>query len=224
MVFSSIFKLAKSKIVSSIRKLGGHATADAKGKPYIPVPEHIENISLSPDASVFEHAVFVARSIQKVDEAPLTEAPDIVLSSVTENKPLVREYPLPTPEGHSFAYYPAGGATGKKPNIDAIRHWVEFTKIGNSTRFDMTAEFGDAFGYISSNLTQAQQKKKIDEVTFKVARKIWYVGRKPSSMDDNEWDEATKDMRPPEGSFSSNEEWNGNFPYGETYMYRSGYI
>ena len=76
----------------------------------------------------------------------------------------------------------------------------------------MTAEFGDAFGYISSNLTQAQQKKKIDEVTFKVARKIWYVGRKPSSMDDNEWDEATKDMRPPEGSFSSNEEWNGNFP------------
>jgi len=59
-------------------------------------------------------------------------------------------------------------------------------------------------------------------ITYKVARKIWYVGRKPASISDMDWNEQTKDMRPPEGSFSKNENWGGNFPYGETYKYVSG--
>ena len=43
-------------------------------------------------------------------------------------------------------------------------------------------------------------------------------------MTDYEWNEKTKHMRPPEGSFASNERWGDSFPYDETYMYRSGVI
>lgn len=225
MVFSALIKSVKKRFESTIKQLGGHIKKDSNGETNIPVPEHVENLSVSPDASTFERAVFIVKSVQKADEAPLTEPPDVVLSSITDDRPIIREYPLPSPENYEFAYYPAGGSTMRKPNIESIKHWVEYTKIGNSTRFDITAEFGDAFGYISSNLTQKQQKNKIDEVAFKVARKLWYVGRKPSSMTDDEWNEETKHMRPPEGSFSKNDIWvNVKFPYDETYMYRSGYI
>ena len=37
----------------------------------------------------------------------------------------------------------------------------------------------------------------IDSIAFKVSRKIWYVGRKPSAINRSwEWNEMTKTMRP----------------------------
>ena len=62
-----------------------------------------------------------------------------------------------------------------------------------------------------------------DSTAFKISRKIWYVGRRPSSLTDSEWDELTRRMRPPKGSYSKNEKWtNMKFPYTQSYRYTSG--
>jgi len=40
-------------------------------------------------------------------------------------------------------------------------------------------------------------------------------------MTDKQWDVMTKAMRPREGSYGLNDKWT-NFPYTESYPYRSG--
>ena len=44
--------------------------------------------------------------------------------------------------------------------------------------------------------TDGKMERMIDQIAFMVARKIWYVGRKPSDMSDEEWENETKHMRP----------------------------
>ena len=61
----------------------------------------------------------------------------------------------------------------------------------------------------------------IDSIAYMVARKIWYVGRKPKDMTDFDWNELTKYMRPQEGSFGAGDVWDV-FKYDENYMYSSG--
>jgi len=241
-MFNLIRKLKRNKLYKKLRQLGGHIEKEEihevdpeKSKTFtakvvqarfsIPVPKHTKDLKISPDSTTFEQAVFIAKSVQKVDETPFAEPPDIVMNAKTTKPSRINTYPEPSPEGWAYAYYPAGGNTGKRPNIEAIRTWVENTKVGNASSWSITEEFGEAFGFIGWGFTPEEKKKKIDEVTYKVARKIWYVGRKPNTMTDSEWQEETKDMRPPEGSFNyrGEEKWN-NFPYDETYMYRSGYI
>jgi hypothetical protein len=42
-------------------------------------------------------------------------------------------------------------------------------------------------------------------------------------MSNAQWDEYTKHLRPPEGSFGKNDTWGGVFPYDINYKYESGY-
>ena len=224
----SIFKaMANMTTRDNIVKKGGNAHLSNMGQDVeIPVPKNRDNVKVSSDITSEELGTYVSQSLQDVQRAPLTEAPDPVLKS-ERALPKITKPEDDIQEPRDIAYYPAGknpygGSDGKKPNIEAIRQWVENTKVGNASNITLSEEFGEEFGFIGWGFSEKELDKAIDEVTFKVARKIWYVGRKPSTMTDMQWDEATREMRPAEGSFSKNEKWVNGFPYGETYKYESG--
>ena len=224
----SIFKAMANMITrDNIVKKGGNAHLSNMGQDVeIPVPKNRDNVKVSSDITSEELGTYVSQSLQDVQRAPLTEAPDPVLKS-ERALPKITNPEDDIQEPRDIAYYPAGknpygGSDGKKPNIEAIRQWVENTKVGNASNITLSEEFGEEFGFIGWGFSEKELDKAIDEVTFKVARKIWYVGRKPSTMTDMQWDEATREMRPAEGSFSKNEKWVNGFPYGETYKYESG--
>jgi len=133
------------------------------------------------------------------------------------------------------AYYPAGKdpfgeQEGNAPDIGRMKEWVENVKIADMTDAELKEEWRNTTGrtikdkesksFLSDLLTESQRRSLIDSIAYKVARKIWYVGRKPSSMSDWEWNEHTKDMRPPEGSFGGFDHMY-DFPYDKTYVYKS---
>lgn len=191
----------------------------------VPVPDNVENLKIEEGRTPEETAIF-ARSVQRTDEAPLIETPDPVLQSPKGSLPKPTNAYDDLKEPREIAYYPAGknpysGSQGSKPNIEAIRQWVENTKVATSSNFILSEEFGKKSGFIYGK-SGKELEQAVDEITYKVARKIWYVGRKPRWMHDDDWQKETKHMRPVEGSFSENENWGGNFPYGETYKYESG--
>ena len=74
---------------------------------------------------------------------------------------------------------------------------------------------------VTTDLSNRQKGNLIDSLAYKVGRKIWYVGRKPSNLTDSEWDSMTKHMRPARGSYGGNDAWK-KFPYTEGYRYSSG--
>lgn len=151
---------------------------------------------------------------------------------------------LPKDDSYDEGWYPAGGKSGKKVNIEAIKFWVEHTKLASMSDDDIeeeyyqmreTAEFQQFASVdkkIENLLTTMKSKRRnpettkkllVDSVAYMVARKLWYAGRKPSSMNDHEWNEHTKYMRPHEGSFGGGDVWkNLPFKYDENYIYRSG--
>jgi len=228
--WSALVGMANMTTVKSIVAKGGNAYLSNKGQDVeIPVPDNKKDIKTSKDITSDELGTYVSQSLQDVQRAPLTEVPDPVLNAERSLPPITNPYD-DIQEPREIAYYPAGknpngrGNEGKKPNIEAIRQWVANTKVGNAAHITLTEEFGEEYGMIGWGFTDGELKKAIDEVAFKVARKIWYVGRKPSTMTDIQWDKATKEMRPAEGSFSKNEKWVNGFPYGETYKYQSGKI
>ena len=61
----------------------------------------------------------------------------------------------------------------------------------------------------------------VDKLAYKISRKIWYVGRRPHNLTDNQWNELTKFMRPKEGSYGGGDVWT-NFKYTTNYEYTSG--
>jgi hypothetical protein len=224
--------LALSKIAASkiMKTFGVNHTLSKDGKTLkVNTPKSRKNVNFVKNITPFETAM-VARGLQDPDGAIKTEPPNVVLESKRSLPPITNPYD-DIKAHRDIAYYPAGknphgrGDEGKKPNIEAIRQWVENTKIGNASHITISENFGKEYGFVGWGFSDKEKENAINEVAFLVARKIWYVGRKPSSMTDDEWQEETKDKRPPEGSFNyrGGEKWN-DFPYDETYMYRSGYI
>ena len=63
----------------------------------------------------------------------------------------------------------------------------------------------DSTGNILFSLSDTQEEWLVDSIAFRIARKIWYVGRKPASLTDSEWQLITSKMRPKKGTFSKNE-------------------
>jgi len=115
---------------------------------------------------------------------------------------------------------------GKYVDIDALREWVRTTKINrdpdlqDALRYDVLKIPVNLEGLWTSSLDRA-----VDRVAFKVARKIYYVGRKPPTMTPEEWDIYIADKRPEPGTYAKNEHWGSKgFPYGVDYEYRSGII
>lgn len=133
------------------------------------------------------------------------------------------------PDGWELSYYPAGkkGRRGKehhgKPNIDVIKMWVKDTKLAGKSQIQLEDEYRRVRGS-EGNVSWDDDKYEalVDSIAYLVSRKLWYVGRRSSRETDEQWDEHTSHMRPPEGSYEPNEDWGGNFPYGEEYTYTSG--
>jgi len=115
---------------------------------------------------------------------------------------------------------------GKYVDIDALRDWVRTTKINrdedlqDALRYDVLKISVNLEGLWTSTLDRA-----VDHIAFKVARKIYYVGRKPPTMTPEEWDIYIADKRPEPGTYSKNEDWGERgFPYGADYKTRDGAI
>jgi len=127
------------------------------------------------------------------------------------------------PERWSEAILPAGRSMhGKRVNIDALKTWVRGVVFSGMTNRDLVNEYNSLTDRkITTNLSNRQKGNLIDSLAYKVGRKIWYVGRKPSNLTDSEWDSMTKHMRPAEGSYGGNDAWK-KFPYTEGYRYSSG--
>ena len=86
-----------------------------------------------------------------------------------------------------------------------------------------TEEYNEWQGTNLDSISSEQEESLKDSMTFRIARKIWYVGRRPASLKDHEWDLITAKMRPKRGTFSRNEKWtNMRFPYTQSYSYESG--
>tara|TARA_B100000029_G_scaffold335730_1_gene327843 strand:- start:3873 stop:4697 length:825 start_codon:yes stop_codon:yes gene_type:complete len=147
-----------------------------------------------------------------------------------------------TPDSYKKGWYPATS----KPNIEAIKFWVEHVKIAGMSDDEIIEEYykerdtpnmeqfmsvTDNFKkYMKTiNFSPKEHKRNplttkrllIDSIAYRVSRKLWYVGRKPNHMTDYEWNEHTKNMRPAEGSYGQNDEW-VDFKYTVNYKYHSG--
>ena len=115
---------------------------------------------------------------------------------------------------------------GNHVDIDALREWVRTTKINRdpdlqeALRYDELKVPVNLHGLWESTLDRA-----VDHIAFKVARKIYYVGKKPPTMTPEEWDIYIADKRPEQGTYAENEHWGERgFPYGVDYEYRTGII
>ena len=114
------------------------------------------------------------------------------------------------PDGWRTPIYPGGksdvtsSALGKKPNIQMIRQWVEDVKLAGKSQSELDTEYNHMYSQMDQKDPWSKKKmdRLINSIAFVVARKIWYVGRKPSGMSDIEWDRDTKHMRPDEGTYS----------------------
>ena len=113
---------------------------------------------------------------------------------------------------------------GKHVDIPAIREWVMTTKIHRDPELQEALKYDHL--KISSNLSpywESSLDRAVDSIAFKVARKIYYVGKKPPTMTPEEWDIYIADKRPEPGTYSKNENWGPRgFPYGPDYKYREG--
>ena len=108
---------------------------------------------------------------------------------------------------------------GTKVDIEALEDWVMTTKINSDPVLQEARASVDMFvggdGEVETALERA-----VDSTVFKVARKIYYVGRKPPYMTPEEWDQVILNERPTE-PYSKNET---SHPYGSDYKYRQGPI
>ena len=113
---------------------------------------------------------------------------------------------------------------GKHVDIPAIKEWVMTTKIHRDPELQEALKYDHL--KISSNLSpywESSLDRAVDSIAFKVARKIYYVGKKPPTMTPEEWDIYIADKRPEPGTYSKNENWGPRgFPYGPDYKYREG--
>ena len=146
--------------------------------------------------------------LEDVIEYELKEAAYTYDDSYEDIEGQVNPFDLGRLTGGGTAIYP-----GKWCSIDAITDWVRNTKAPNDPVLMAILE-ADDFEYA------------IDRTAYRVARKIYYVGRKPSGMTPEQWDDDTAGMRPQEGTYhkkgKTREIWTNGFPYGPDYQYRTG--
>ena len=115
---------------------------------------------------------------------------------------------------------------GEHVDIDALKEWVMTTKINRDPELqeavgmDVLKAPVNRYDEWVSTLDMV-----VDRIAFKVARKIYYVGKKPITMTPEEWDDYTRNMKPEPGTYAKNEDWGERgFPYGADYTYRQGAI
>ena len=188
-------------------------TANLKGKKVIiNTPVGVKDIKLSEPESMFE-IVKRFSALFKPKENLYEEPPDVVAMNKSGQFPEEK-----LPEGYARYILPATF----KPNIANVKKCVSHQKFAGKTNEDLINEYNENFGrMVERPLTRKQKNELIDSIAYKISRKIWYVGRRPADMNDTQWNQMTKAMRPREGSYGKNDTWT-KFPYVESYQYRSG--
>ena len=196
------------------------------------LPDNVSDVQFSDDASPKEIGMLIA-SAQSTQ--PEDEIDDRWMEYISEYPALPAPKVIPAlPENLQRGYYPQT----IKPNIDAIKQWVINVKLAGASNEDIIEEYyrdretpnrikdpnwtrrSDSITKNDNNIYRIKESV-VDSIAYKVARKIWYVGRRPASMTDGQWDEHTKYRRPEEGSFGKNDTWEV-FKYDVNYKYESG--
>ena len=107
---------------------------------------------------------------------------------------------------------------GTRVSIDGLKDWVRNVKI-NSDPVLFAARQAD---FLNVNREDSIFERAVDGAALRVARKIYYVGRKDPNMTPEEWDAYIVGKKPPIYSYQKNEVWTNGFPYGDDYNYREG--
>lgn len=177
-----------------------------------PFPDEVlpETVEFADDISWEEEAIMIASMQNNNIE---DDIPDQVLrgESVDEDDELEFE----------DGWYPDEG--NKRPHIESIKEWIRNVKWSNMNDYDLYVEYRERFGLEPTKrqrISYSQKETLLDSTAFLIARKQWYLGRKPSSMTDWEWNERTRFKRPPAGSFSKNDYMYK--AYDQNYVYESG--
>jgi len=177
-----------------------------------PFPDEVvaETVEFADDISWEEEAIMVASMQNNNIE---DDVPDQVLrgESVDEDDELEFE----------DGWYPDEG--NKRPHIESIKEWIKNVKWSNMNDYDLFVEYRERFGLDPQKrqkISYRQKESLLDSTAFLIARKQWYLGRKPSSMTDFDWNERTRDKRPTAGSFSKNDYMYK--AYDRNYEYKSG--
>jgi|TARA_R110002051_G_scaffold181309_1_gene250811 hypothetical protein len=186
----------------------------------IPSDVPLVNIQLSENISETELLSFLESVTDKENKIKENDPSDQYINFTWDKQKRLFNKNTPYPDGWRKAIYPAGKSSttdnieGGKPNIQMIRQWVEDVKLAGKSQRELEQEYNVMYEQDSMN---GWNKKKMDNlinsIAFAVARKIWYVGRKPSDMSDIAWDEETQHMRPSDGSYNKGQKGR---KYGET--------
>jgi len=208
-----------ASIATKMLKSRGFKARTWKGQVKITLPKGTTNFKIDTPNTLLS-LINLADSMFKPKEALYEEPPDAAIMNRSGKFPEEK-----LPEGYARYILPAGkNIGGKKVNIDRIKEWVQKVKMSGKTNEDVLNEYNELNGRERTTALSPRQRHALaDSIALKVARKIWYVGRRPSELTDWDWNEMTKRMRPPKGSYSRNEKWtNVKFPYTQAYVYRSG--
>jgi len=180
----------------------------------------VQSVEINDDASDEEQAL----SLKSVQEGAFENdnvTDNAIFNKYSDSDPLKDSTPK---SGWDYEVLPAGASSGgEKPNMRAIAVWVRDTKLGDMTTDMKKSEYVKVHGgnNLPSTWDKKMEDKLVDTISFLVARKIWYVGRRSDKDDDDSWQEKTADKRPSQGTFSKNEHWANGFPYTQEYSYKS---
>ena len=173
-----------------------------------------------------EEMVRSGKTIEMLKTRSLQDAvEDIIDYSIDDPKYAYDEdYELGVEEQRSLpiSYTDKAIPPGSRVNIEGLKEWIVTKKVNE----DPVLQAAMSADYLNINRDDewvSMLDRVVDQTAFRVARKIYYVGRKPASMTPEEWDIFIDGKKPAQGSYASNETWgDGEFPYGSHYSYRQG--
>lgn len=190
----------------------GFVARKRKGKLYINTPQGVKDVQLENVSGLLE-LVDTLEAMFKPKESIYKEPPDVAIINKSGQFPEEK-----LPEHYDRYIMPK-----TRVDMSRIRDWVDNKKTKGMTNGSLTEEYNEWQGTNLDSISSEQEESLKDSMTFRIARKIWYVGRRPASLKDHEWDLITSKMRPKRGTFSRNEKWtNMRFPYTQSYSYESG--
>ena len=208
------------------------------------MPKDMKNLQISDDLNEEERARVIATAQQHGRGVDVDDK-TIIANKTNRPSPIIKEQL----KGYAIAEQPEEYQSAILPeefraNIPALKLWVETVKIANLSDDEVMEEYyqwreNPEFQQFSNvdpkvgGLVKKMKKRRrdpqttrkllVDSIAYMVARKLWYVGRKPAGMSDWDWHDKTKHLRPAEGTFDMKrkERWR-NFKYTKDYVYESG--
>ena len=208
------------------------------------MPKDMKNFKPADNLSEEERARVIATAQQHGRGVDVDDK-TIIANKTKRPSPIIKDqlkgYAIAEqPEEYQSAIFPEEF----RADIPALKLWVETVKIANlsddeameeyyqwreNPEFQQFSNVDPKVGGLVKKMKerrrdpQTTRKLLVDSIAYMVARKLWYVGRKPASMSDWDWNEKTKHLRPAEGTFDMKREerWR-NFKYTKDYVYESG--